>query len=500
MSFTILYFFVFVAASLAAYFFCASKKYQWCVLLASSYAFYAFAGWDLLAYILFTTGTVFRCALWLDKANSLTDGDKQNQTLPWYLKISKNRIIILVVAGNLGIFAFLKLIAAPYYFLVPEYSLLLPLGISFYTFQAIGYLIDVYRGKLKPERNFARFALFLSFFPQLIQGPVSRHSELAGQLYASRKFDHAEARRGFQLIIWGLFKKLVVADRLAVITDIIFSQTEKYFGLYILIGAIAFTIRLYADFSGTLDAARGVAQMFGIKLPADFQRPFFATSLSGYWRRWHITINNWWRDYLFRPLVGFTRGRISAGLYVIGICVCICVVRVANGMWYGFGTNYIAFGLYHGALITISMAYAPIISKVTRILRVNTDCFSWKLFQRARTFLLVCLGWVFVAAESATRGFAELASIVNDLNPWILNYDEIFLVGRAGRDAVGWTSHDARIMIFSVSLLLVVDIMQEKGISIRETLERQNMVFRWLVLLGGIFAVFSLSRHGIIAV
>lgn len=497
MSFLSFTFALFVAIALAVYFLWVPKKYQWCVLLVISYVFYAFAGWKLFFFILFTTTTVFICALLLKKIKT---------------KNRKTAAIALVIVGNFAILAFFKwfntlagwgnrlldAIGDPTVH-IPLFSLLLPLGISFYTFQAIGYLIDVSRGKVEPERNFAKFALFISFFPQLVQGPISRHSELADQLYASRRFDYDEARRGFQLVVWGLFKKLVIADRLLLTTSQIFSDQEAYNGLYFLFGGIVSFVKLYADFSGGVDIARGVAQMFGINMPQNFRRPFFSNTLSDFWRRWHMTLNLWWRDYLFYPFVlskamtrfgKFVRNHIGPEFSrVVGVYIGIYVVRVINAMWHGADLFLIASGLYHGFLITTGLMLTPVFIKIIRLLHINTGCFSWRLFQIVRTFLLVSIGQIFWNAGGVKASITAIVSIFKDFNPWILNLDSTLLVGMSE-----W---DAKIIFISVLLLIIVEVFQEKGISIRETLERQIIAFQWIVLLGGIFATILWGQYGI---
>ena len=495
MSFLSATFFAFVLITLLVYFFCVPKKYQWCVLLAASYVFYAFAGWNLLFYMLFTTCTVFFSASRLHM-----------------LKSQKGRkcLIALVIIGNFSILAFFKWfnalagignrvldIVSESAFSIPTYSLLLPLGISFYTFQAIGYLIDIYRGVIKPETNIARFALFVSFFPQLIQGPISRHDQLAGQLFTSRYFNYVEARRGLQLVVWGMFKKMVIADRLVLMTETIFSDLDIHNGLYVLVGVVVASIRNYTDFSGGIDIARGTAQMFGIIMPENFKRPYFATSLPDFWRRWHITLNNWWRDYVFYPIVlskpmtyinRFTRKKINRNLgKVISIYIALFLVRVINGMWHGADLFFIARGLFDGVFLTLGVVLAPVFVKTINKLHINPDCFSWRLFRIVRTFLIVSFARLFIEAGSVMAGIRAMGSIITDFNPWILNVESIF---------VGLNAVDLNILFVSLLIVLVVSILQEKGIAIRETLEKQNIVFQWIVLLGGIFAIILWGKYG----
>jgi len=494
MSFLSLAFAVFVAIALAIYFFMVPKKYQWCALLAFSYIFYAFAGWKLFFFILFTTCTVFFCAQHLNKVKNHK---------------AKIGIIALVMTANFSILAFFKwfntlaglgnrlldAIVDPSV-QIPTFSFLLPLGISFYTFQAVGYLIDVSRKKIEPERNFARFALFVSFFPQLVQGPISRHSELAEQLYASRNFDYDEFRRGFQLVIWGLFKKLVIADRLVLMAAEIFNSPETYNGLYYLFGGMISFVKLYADFSGGVDIARGVAQMFGITMPLNFLRPFFSKNLSEFWRRWHITLNFWWRDYLFYPFVlskamtrfsKFIRTHISTNFgKVVAVYLGIYFVRIINAMWHGADLYLIAGGFYHGFLITTGLMLAPVFIKMIHFLHINTDCFPWKLFQAARTFLIISFGQILWNAGSVRDGLAAMISVFRDFNP---SFDSLFLSGIDAREA--------GIAIVSVLILIIVEIVQEKGVSIRITIEKQNIAFQWIMLLGLIFATILWGRYGI---
>ena len=462
--------------------------------MAASYVFYAFVGLQLFVYILTTTLTVYLGGLYLNKASRPTI------------------IIWLVVLLNFGILASFKwwntfafytnTLFAVYTSnseLLPFNSLLLPLGISFYTFQAVGYLLDVYRGIAKPERNIAKFALFLSFFPQLIQGPISRHRELSAQLYASRKFNHIDALHGFQLMLWGLIKKLVIADRIFLTVTTIFANSDEYKGLYVLIGITVHVIWLYMDFSGGVDIARGVGQMFGIILPQNFIRPFFSKTMPEYWRRWHCTLNDWWRDYLFYPLLRsksmtklgrFVRKNISDGFgKMIGIYICIVVVRVVNAMWHGADAYFIAEGLYFGIIIVLGIALAPVFKKIIKATRINTGKLSWKVFQIIRTFVLVCISRIFMATAGVVSGIAALSSVIRDFNPSILFHRSTYLIGL--------NRFDALVVIISLLVVFVVEVLQENGMAVRKTLVKQNIAFQWLVMLIGLWAVLIFGHYGI---
>ena len=481
------------------YFWCFPKKHQWIALLIISYCFYAyFAGWKLFLYIIFTTCSVFFSA----RSFRLIKKPK-----------IKKLIIAAVIISNITILAFFKWynsvttvvnfaigkVAPDSSIALSPLKLILPLGISFYIFQSLGYLIDAYRKKVEPENNIFRFALFVSFFPQLIQGPISRYNELADQLYKSRKFNFDKAKSGIQLMLWGLFKKLVIADRLVVVVNTIFSDMETYKGLYILIGAISSFIVLYTDFSGGVDLTCGVAELFGIDLPVNFRRPFFSRSLPEFWGRWHITLNTWWRDYIFYPLIlskpmvkftRFVRNNISADIgRVIGVYISLYIVRMLNAMWHGANTYFIATGVYQSTLIVLGLMLSPVSKKLVKVLHIDPDSFSWKLFQVIRTFLLTGICQIFWNVKSVTNSFKSFLSIFKDFNLQIIKFDLSFLVGLSDLDI--------RIMVISLAMLLIVEILQENGVSLRKALNRQHLIFQWVVLLAAFVIVIIWGCYGI---
>ena len=293
-------------------YFLVPKKMQWLVLLVASYIFYAFSGIKLLIFLLLTTVVTFYTGRWLGKVNEQTsaylDAEKKNLTRE-EKKVYKNKqvsrkrkILLCAILINFGVLIFLK------YFnfmadninaviglfttnaQIPVLNLLLPLGISFYTLQSVGYVVDVYRGKYEPDPNLPKFALFMSFFPQIVQGPIARYDQLAHQLYEQHHFEYNRVTQGIQLILWGFIKKLVIADRLAIIVDQIFNNYQSYEGIMLFIAGAGYGFQVYADFSGGMDIARGVSQILGIDLVLNFERPYFARSISEFWRRWHITL------------------------------------------------------------------------------------------------------------------------------------------------------------------------------------------------------------------
>lgn len=520
MSFLSLTFLLFVAVAALVYF-RTPKKYQWIVLLIFSYIFYLSAGWKLVFYLLFTTLSTYLSGLRIGKLNDkyerslVVNGVKVDRQKRKELKQRYNRKkkvwMVGALLANFGILFVVKyfpFISSPANFVlgilgqeyrIPDINWMLPLGISFYTFQSMGYVIDLYRDKYQPEKNLARFALFVSFFPQLIQGPISRFDELAGQLYAGHRFDYVRVKHGLALMLWGYVKKMVISDRLAIITATIYGDPTKYPGLFILTAGMLGWVELFTDFSGGIDIARGVGEIFGITMPVNFRQPFFADSLSEFWRRWHITLNNWWRDYIFYPLTlskAFTNlGQKCRKIFgdnagkKMPMMLAMIIVRVINSLWHGASLNYFVGGFYNGILIALGYLFEPQLKALTQWLKINTKCLSWKLFQIARTFFLVSFTRFMSTAHSWSEIVFNFKCMFSTFNPWIF-FDESFYNLGVGRKQL-------QMVFLFIGIGVVVSIFQEKGYNIREKLDEQNLVFRWIVYLAGILSIILFGAYGL---
>lgn len=494
-------------------------KHRWTVLLASSIVFYFWGGLGTGYFMLFTVAAVYVTALLLDKQNiAQKEYLKDNPDLTrdekkaYKQKVQKKKRLVLS-AGLVICFAFLVFLKY-FNFLsqqtfgilsvfgvdaaAPKISLALPLGIFFYTLQATSYIIDVYRGKLSAEKNFAKVVLFVSFFPQIIQGPIGRFGTLAPQLYEGHRFDFKQAKHGVWLFIWGLMKKLTLAEYMGIIADEVFGNYTEYKGLIILIGAMIYGVQVYADFSGGMDMIGGVAQVFGIKMAVNFERPYFARSVSEFWRRWHITLGAWMRDYVFYPLSlskAFAslgkKTRKVFGAYIGKMLPTFLASFIAFflvGVWHGSSYKYVVYGLWNSVIISGSILLEPTYKKILGKLKVNTECFSWQLFQILRTFLLVSIGRIFSRADSLMISFGMIKNMFAEFNPWVLTDGTLYELGLEPRQMF---------MVFLVILvLLVVSLMQEKGIRIRESLEQQNMLFQWLVVIGAILFIVIYGAYG----
>ena len=318
MAFTSLYFLIFVAAVTGCYY-AVPQKSRWIVLLAASYVFYLISSPKTFIFILFTTVVTFFGGRYIGRLNTehkeyleahkseLSRDDKKE--LKAAVKKRKRKMVFLVLLADFGVLAALKyfryyieILAQAYGGVQLDLGVLIPLGISFYTFQSAAYIIDLYRSKIEADSSLPRFALFLSFFPQIVQGPIARYDQLAGQLYEGHRFSYTDFTHGMQLILWGFFKKLVIADRVAVLVSQVFDNYGDYHGAIVFIALLGYSVQIYADFSGGIDIARGVAGMMGIEMSHNFMRPYFSDSISEFWRRWHMSLSFWCRDYIFYPI------------------------------------------------------------------------------------------------------------------------------------------------------------------------------------------------------
>lgn len=478
MSFFTLPFGVLLVAALILYY-ALPRKCGPYVLLAVSLAFYMWGGVKYVLYLLFTAGTTYAAGLVLGSMNARDERDGTSRTG------RKKAALALCVLANFSLL-FLVKYADPVadLFSLPRLSLLMPLGISFYTFASVGYVIDCYRGKQKPERNPFRYLLFVSFFPTVVQGPISRYSKLAPQFdNAERSADHV--KRGVQLFMWGCLKKLVVANRAAVAADAVFSSPGDFGGAVTAIGVLFYCVQLYCDFSGGIDAARGAARMFGIDLDRNFSRPVFAVSLADYWRRWHITLGTWMRDYVFYPLA-FSRpvGALSRAVRkhvkgklgkVIPTAVATFTVYILIGIWHGSSLKYVFFGFYNGAIMTASVLLAGVFSAARKKLRLGEKSRVLHAFRLVRTMAIVFVGRYLTRAPRLLVAFSMLKTTFT--NPSFYQLAD----GTVGRLGLSW--FDCAVVAAGVLVILTVEFIEERGIDVAASLDRQSALVQWLFIL-----------------
>ncbi len=519
MAVTSFLFLCFVAVAFLFYYL-LPKKCQWVILLLASIAFYFYAMQSDPMWMLFIAVAAvisYLTALWTGSYHKKQKAELSDKTMDRAVKkeikakFQKKRRGALAV-GVLSVLAMLVFLKYVNFFIgninsavslfggsfsMEKLDLVTVFGVSFYSFMILGYLIDVYRGKYEPQKNFFKYLLFVCYFPHITQGPISRYNDLAPQLYAERKFEYKNLKYGMQLMIWGFFKKLVIADRIAVFIDQVYGSYKEHHGLLLAIAACMYSIQIYCDFSGYVDIVSGASEIFGIKLAKNFLRPNFAKTVPEFWRRWHITLAEWFREYLFYPIsvskfslwlnktsrkfFGNTAGRIIAS------CFPVLVVWFTTGFWHGASWKFAAWGLYQGVLIMLGIIFGNLIVKLKKRLHIKTDCFSFRLFQMARTFLLCMVGRVFFRAASLTSALSIIKRIFTSVGTGEVLNGRIF--------TYGLDAQNFAVAMAGIFILLIVGILQEK-FSIREKLEEQNLIFRWIIYLGALFAVIIFGHYG----
>ncbi|MFC2662131.1 MAG: MBOAT family O-acyltransferase [Eubacterium sp.] len=465
--------------------------------------FYLMSGVKVLLFLLFTTFVVYGGALWMEKVRKNAPSRKA-------AKATNKKILLAEALINFGILFILKyynFIAENidslfgvfrYHFSMPLVNLVLPLGISFYTFQAVGYSIDVYRGKTKAEKNFFQFALFISFFPQMTQGPISRYHDLAPQLKEGHSFSLKNLKFGMELVLWGYFKKLVIADRAGMVVSQVFGNPHHYDGLQVLTAMGLYAIQIYTDFSGGIDMTRGIAEAMGIHLVDNFRQPYFGNTLSEYWRRWHMSLTNWMRDYVFFPLT-FAHFSNKIGkwgrkhLGPIGkqlpAYIPTFVTFMLIGIWHGAGWGFIVFGLYNSCIIILSMAFTPLFKIWKKALHINEKSFLWRVFQIVRTFLILVYGKTITRAGSLSDAFWMMRrTFTINTRQIALLHPQLTALGLSGKE---WLA-----LFLAFCVLFTVSVLREKGISIRESVAAKPAAVRWVLILGLLAVVLIFGVYG----
>ena len=520
-------------------------RHQWKLLLIFSYFFYYCANPLYLIYIAATTVAVFFAARGMDR---LTGEGKMRATaaeaaLPAeekkrrraVLKKKKYHLLLLGLIISIGLLAVTKytnftivninaiLRATGSGGQLRLLNIIVPLGISFYTFQAVSYLIDVYRGTVAAEKNICRFALFVSFFPQLIQGPISRYGDLSQSLYGPHSFDKKNLTFGLQRILWGFFKKLVIADRMLVAVNELIRDPDAYGGAYVFAGMLFYALLLYADFTGGIDITIGIAEVLGIKVKENFLRPFFSKSVKEYWRRWHISMGTWFTDYIFypvtasKPMLKLSKwSRKHLGLAVgkrLPVYLSSFIVWFATGLWHGASWNFIVWGLANWFVIMVSQELEPMygrfhkcVGMVGAALRKGkgshgaeqeggtaapyriTGCVWYKSFQVVRTVLLMSLIRTFDCYRDVPLTFRMWGSMLTEGN-WRILWDGSLL--RLGLSAADY------VLLFAGLLLLVTASLRQRKAPLRKQLAERPYWQRFTLCFGLFLIVLVFGVYGI---
>lgn len=482
MLFNTVQYLMFLPAVVLIYYFMPQKmRYIW--LLAVSYYFYM--QWNPLYIALLFSCTLItyiggRVIGRLGNARADVSYEELQE-----LKKKQQICLTLCVILNLGILGFFKYFDFALGYLnrifrlihIPEmswnYSILLPVGISFYTLQALGYLIDAYRGEIESEKNFLRYALFVSFFPQLVAGPIERSKNLLVQLREAHPLEYENIRKGALLVLYGLFLKMVIADRAAIIVNTVYGDSAKYPGFYIIVATIFFSIQIYCDFYGYSTIARGSALLMGIRLMDNFEAPYYARSVKEFWRRWHISLSGWFRDYLYIPLGGNRKGKVRKEANLL-------TVFAVSGLWHGASLSYVLWGLLNGGYQVIAECITADAERVSR--------FSRRLFQTVATFLLVTFAWLFFRAGTLRNSYAVLKNMFS-VNNWTILFDGSLY-------GLGVEKNYMNVLVFSTLALFTVDYYKYKGKDAAALFLQQGWWFRVMVIMLMLFAILLYGCYG----
>lgn len=378
------------------------------------------------------------------------------------------------------------------------FSFFVPLGISYYTMSLIGYVADVYWRKEKAEKNICKLLLFALYFPKIFEGPISKHKNIAQQLNEGHRFDYEKFCFGLQRMLWGYFKKLVIADRLALAVVPVFEEYQLYRGSTLLVVAIFGAFQLYCDFSGCMDIVLGISEAIGITMEENFNRPFFSKSASEFWRRWHITLGTWFKDYVYMPIVispklmkisGAVRKKFGkrAGKTVVSV-VPLAIVWLLTGAWHGTGWNYIVWGVYWGLLIIASTVFEPEIKKASKAFHINTDSIEFQYFRQIRTFMLFVISRIITIPGNLRVTCDIFKAILSDFGPWELVDGTLYTLGMDRPNFI--------LAIIALILLWTVSKKQEAGVHLRIAIAQKPIVLRWVIYIGAIFAVIIFGVYG----
>lgn len=476
-------------------YFVIPKKLRCFWLLLGSYFFYMSSNLKYTLILVLSTVITYICGILIEKANLA--GDCTNISEKQNTHTNKKLILLAGIAANVAILLFFKylnfgtdifnMIMTKMHltYRVNRLELLMPIGISFYILQVIGYIADVYKGKLEAEKNIVKYALFVSFFPQIISGPIGRAGSLLpqfNQLKEKKLWDFQRISEGLILMIWGYFSKLVIADRSAILADQVFRDFYLYDSMALITGAVVFGIQIYCDFAGYSFIALGASKIMGIELINNFNAPYLSCNIFEFWRKWHVSLSSWLRDYIYIPLGGNRKGKSRKYLNIL-------LTFAVSGLWHGANWTYLLWGTLHGVYQIIGYEAGTVVRKLNGKLHVKTETFGYKFFQVLGTFALVDFAWIFFKADSVTHAFSYIWRVFTRWDVWSLFDGTLYTLGLDVREL--------HILAAAVLLLVLVDVMRrKKGMELDVYLMTQYMGFRWLLVLFLFFFTVLFGCYG----
>ena len=488
------------------------RKARWGVLLVASYVLYISFSKYLVLLLMATAAFTWKIGLWMDKIGEecaakqaeCTDR-KQKKAIKEDFQKKRVRVLrlgVLVLLGILFYVNYYNFVADNINILIgrfaklPLVKVMFPMGISFYTLEAVGYLADVYWERYPAEKHLGKFALFLSFFPQIMEGPIARYPDTSDALFAGEPLKMENLNEGFLRIIWGLFKKMIVSDRLTYLTDYIFGNYKEYHGSFIIFVAIAYTVQLYLEFSGSIDIVIGCGKLFGVTLPENFNQPFSAQSAAEFWRRWHMSLGNWFRNYVFYPVTVSNpvknwnkTARKKYGKYwaMVGTsAMALFPVWVATGVWHGAGWKYLFYGMYYFVILFFGEAIKPFKEKNYERMGIPFDAPYMKVIRILKTWVIIFTGELFFRADSLSIGFRMFRSIFGNFH--------ISSLWKYFPNAI--TTGDVWAIAIGSIIVWIVGFLKERGVDVRGRILGARTPFKWSVYYLIIFTILLFGAYG----
>lgn len=464
-------YFFFVIINLILYYI-FPKKIRWIVLFVGSVFFYCVISEKKLQIAIFL-GSVLSSYLFgvcLEKQRKM-DASVRRITLTSGILISISPLILSKGKGFL--------LSSVAYKPIPEW--ILPIGLSFYSMQVVAYLVDLYRGDIKAQKNIFKYVLTISFFPLIIQGPISRYDQLERQLEEGHNYEIQNIMKGIQLVIWGLFLKYLLADKAAIFVNAVFDNYTAYAGLYVFLAAALYSIQLYTDFLACTTISQGVAEMFGIEIIDNFKHPYFATSIKEFWHRWHMSLSFWFRDYIYIPLGGGKKGKYIRYRNLM-------MVFVISGIWHGGRWKFIVWGLLHAFYQIVGELTFQFREKILLSTSLLNESKLRKFGENMVTLFFVMIAWVIFRADSLKSGIEMVISMFSTFNLWIFTDNSLF--------RLGLNQKEFEVLFIAIIVLLVVSFLQEKGIQIRDWFNKQFFIFRWIIYLCAIWSIWIFGTYG----
>lgn len=471
MSYLSLAFAAFVLVTVCLYYI-LPMKWRGGILLIASLIFYGCFDWRYLLFLLFTALSTFVAARCLGRCTR------------------KKLVIGLAIAANAAVWFAIK--ELPWLMdtvgrvlgtaeTAGAVSIIVPVGISYFTLQAIAYLVDVAKGKIDAETHFWKYLLFLSWFPAIVQGPISRYDQLCPQLLNENKFSYEGARSGLVLVLFGLVKKMVIADRLGILVAYCFTNHADLSGVVLYLGAVAYSFQLYTDFSGCVDICRGVSSLFGVDLVHNFNRPYLAGSIKEFWARWHMSLSGWLKDYIYIPLGGNRKGRARKYLNIL-------IVFLVSGLWHGAGFHFFLWGTMHAVYQIVGDYTMPLRKKVKKLIGVKEGSASEHIYQVLITFHLVMLAWIIFRSSGLMTGITYLTNMVSAFDPWVLFDGTLYTLGLS-------QNHIILLVVHLVGLFAIEHRCAQQETTV-DTLLDTHIILRWAVYLVLIFDILLFGVYG----